>query len=254
MTLPSAQVYPENLEKVCSKCEVSQLLINFGRYSRGKYGRQAYCNKCRREWRPTKSKSIPTPKACKCPTCLLRGEIQSIDNFWRQAKSSDGLQRYCKTCQYKCNEEWNIKNPDKVRKMSKETQRRMTEANPNRFKGDYQRRKDANPEAVQRKIDRLGFYKFGVDKDWFDRQLELQGGRCAICGTDKEHYKWKRFSIDHNHECCGDNKACDKCRRGLLCHKCNLRLGFMEDKEWLIKAIMYLNSFPLGSNWKPWRC
>jgi hypothetical protein len=112
--------------------------------------------------------------------------------------------------------------------------------NPDRFKGLYQKLKETNPEALKQQIIRVGFCKFKVNQRWFDEKLASQNGRCAICGKDKEHERWARFCIDHDHACCGKGKACEKCRRGLLCHACNIKLGMIEDAEWIAQAVAYL--------------
>lgn len=74
--------------------------------------------------------------------------------------------------------------------------------------------------------------KLGISEEWFDKTLENQKGRCAICGhqfnEDKPH-------VDHCHK---KGKA-----RGLLCLHCNTGLGHLEkwDKSgWLVKAAKYL--------------
>ena len=55
-----------------------------------------------------------------------------------------------------------------------------------------------------------------------------QKGRCAICGVIQ-----KNFHLDHNHE---TGKI-----RGLLCIKCNLALGAIENKWLLAAALAYLS-------------
>jgi hypothetical protein len=64
----------------------------------------------------------------------------------------------------------------------------------------------------------------------------IQGGCCAICrqpdGTPR---------VDHDHACCPGDKSCGRCVRGLLCHRCNVALGLLDDDpERLASAILYL--------------
>lgn len=65
----------------------------------------------------------------------------------------------------------------------------------------------------------------------YERLLEEQGGKCAVCespSTDGEC-----FCVDHDHST-GEI-------RGLLCKSCNFGLGFFKDStERLMKAAEYL--------------
>lgn len=57
--------------------------------------------------------------------------------------------------------------------------------------------------------------------------LEQQQGRCGICRGEM-----KRPCIDHDH---GTRKV-----RGLLCHRCNIGLPYVEDSTYRIAALAYL--------------
>lgn len=64
--------------------------------------------------------------------------------------------------------------------------------------------------------------------------LDMQGGRCAICGTDNTG-KRRCFHVDHNHD---TGKI-----RGLLCGNCNSGLGNLRDDVGLLnRAIQYLTA------------
>lgn len=104
-------------------------------------------------------------------------------------------------------------------------------------------RRDSNPSHVAALNLRGRFAAFGVDADWYERTLKSQGSGCAICGSlvSKGSKSSARFAIDHNHGCCGEKRACDKCRRGLLCFPCNTLLSRVEG-DWLPKAMAYLDA------------
>jgi len=86
--------------------------------------------------------------------------------------------------------------------------------------------------------------KYGVDRAWYDAKLAEQYGGCAICGIETPNAKRKFFSIDHNHKCCATKSACDKCRRGLLCDRCNTALERLESvPEWSYHAYSYLQKY-----------
>ena len=84
-------------------------------------------------------------------------------------------------------------------------------------------------------------YKYGITYEDYLRMLEEQGGVCAICGTDKPGGRGK-FHIDHDHSCCPTEKTCGKCVRGLLCARCNTKLGVIESL-WIMKGLAYLQKW-----------
>lgn len=72
-----------------------------------------------------------------------------------------------------------------------------------------------NPESrrnTQRKT------KYGLSPEAFAALLAEQDGKCALCLTDLEPNR--STHVDHDHE---NGEV-----RGLLCHKCNLALGYYE--------------------------
>lgn len=78
----------------------------------------------------------------------------------------------------------------------------------------------------------------------YNVMLEVQNGRCAICGTDDPGERVDRFVVDHDHSCCDSQTySCGECVRGLLCATCNLMLGYAKDDPVLLSnAMTYLNT------------
>jgi hypothetical protein len=91
--------------------------------------------------------------------------------------------------------------------------------NPEKLAEAYQRRK-----AGGRRKDILR--KFGITPDEYDAMLERQGGVCAVC---KDPPTYKRLAVDHDHEA-------GKIRQ-LLCERCNLVLGKVDDDIELLNAM-----------------
>ena len=69
---------------------------------------------------------------------------------------------------------------------------------------------------------------YNVTLEWFDEQIQKQCGRCAVCNQI-----FSDFDVDHDHR---TGKA-----RGLLCHGCNMLVGYLEKfSELLPNAFDYL--------------
>lgn len=69
--------------------------------------------------------------------------------------------------------------------------------------------------------------RYRMTADQHAAMVERQGGKCAIC---KE--PMNRPCVDHDH-------ATGKVR-GLLCHRCNIRLSAVEDSAFRRRALAYL--------------
>ena len=67
--------------------------------------------------------------------------------------------------------------------------------------------------------------RFGITIEQYEEMLLAQNGVCAIC---KKECRRGRLSVDHDH-------ATGKVR-GLLCRKCNVILGMVQDKMYLLLA------------------
>lgn len=76
--------------------------------------------------------------------------------------------------------------------------------------------------------------RYGITLEDYERKLEEQSGRCAICETT-EPGGIGTFHVDHDHK--------TGAVRDLLCFSCNTVLGRFDDNiELLEKAIDYLKS------------
>jgi len=83
--------------------------------------------------------------------------------------------------------------------------------------------------------------KYGISVEQFNKKLEEQDGKCAICAIVLT--KETAMCVDHDHSCCPTSTACGGCVRGILCHPCNIGLGgFKDDINYLQAAIRYLSA------------
>lgn len=73
--------------------------------------------------------------------------------------------------------------------------------------------------------------KYRLTVEQYDCMVEKQGGVCAICGKPS----CSRLCIDHNHAS-GEI-------RGLLCTRCNISLGVLEDEGFIKRATEYLMNY-----------
>ncbi len=146
----------------------------------------------------------------RCPMCQ---EFKTPEHFSKTKGTTHGLAVYCKPCMSKKHNTWRRKNLARVAKQLRD-----------RRKKDPQRFRDYHRKCV---------YKMPIGQ--YEAMLAMQGGVCAICGTDRPDKKPGRsFHIDHCHS--------SKEIRGLLCGNCNLGLGhFQDDVKLLQSAISYLS-------------
>jgi galactose-1-phosphate uridylyltransferase len=82
--------------------------------------------------------------------------------------------------------------------------------------------------------------KFGMNKPAFDAMLAAQDGRCAICHVlfDPEH---KPGEVHRKLFPCVDHDHVTNLPRGLLCLRCNTRLGGQGNElQWLAAATEYV--------------
>lgn len=125
-----------------------------------------------------------------------------------------------------------LENLEKTRAYAREYQHRRTPAqNAESCRRYQQSHKEKIKVAQRRKHLRL---KFGLTLEDFDRMLASQGYVCAICFTDN----WGAHGpmVDHDHV---TGKI-----RGILCHKCNLGIGHLDDSiSKLENAIVYLKKY-----------
>ena len=76
--------------------------------------------------------------------------------------------------------------------------------------------------------------KFNMSVTDYNNMFISQNGCCAICGIHQSKIT-RRLCVDHDHS--NGNV------RGLLCGVCNTRLGHIENKEFCLKATLYLKNF-----------
>jgi ribosomal protein S14 len=104
---------------------------------------------------------------------------------------------------------------------------------------DYMQERLKDPQYRKAAQDRVLMWSHGLTRKELDEISTAQKHKCLICGKPETLVRKGqlcRLSIDHDHKCCGKNKSCKFCRRGLLCHDCNTGLGKFNDDPQLLRA------------------
>lgn len=131
----------------------------------------------------------------------------------------------CALCARQATKTWRKVNYERA----KETKRKYYKANRLHIIGRVAKWRENNPEKTKQHSDK----KYGRSFSAANQARAEHNGLCDICGTDRPGGRGS-WHVDHVHDGSGDV-------RGLLCHKCNLGLGSLQDSEAVVeKALEYL--------------
>ena len=156
-------------------------------------------------------------------TCTRCQAHKPLEQFHKQPRGRHGRTAWCKPCVAETQREYRSR---------PEVRERMNE-------GHRRRRAERPVASVEIFRQRLWTWH-RTTPEVYERLLEKQGGKCAICRTPDPGGKG-RFHVDHDHNCCPTPKSCGNCIRGLLCSRCNPMLGMAQDSpETLLAAVRYL--------------
>ena len=124
-----------------------------------------------------------------------------------------------------------LRNRDKIIARAK----RYYEAHKDQVRASVKKYNTKNPER-KRLNDRRSWLrrKYGVSVEQYNTLLEIQNGRCSICGRSASD-NGKLLAVDHAHQ--------TGLVRGLLCNDCNSGLGFFHERQdLLMEAMTYLEN------------
>lgn len=170
----------------------------------------------------------------RCSRCK---QDKPLTDFVRRKRRNGkiGVTSQCKQCHAKTSLEWVAANRttrnEALRKYNRSDKRKAVS------------RKYGGPRADERLLTtrsrRLKMYGFS-DQD-YDRLLNEQGGVCAACGRaeTRKHPSGRicSLSLDHDHA--------TGAPRGLLCHGCNVALGWLKEDPAIIQGLMdYIRKWP----------
>lgn len=208
------------MNKTCSACKIEKTLDEFYKAKTGKFGVAGWCKKCDNDRKTfyLRKKSIASGKkqrvlALEAKKLLEQGlkfchrckEIKNVEEYHKSKNQTGGIATVCKVC---------AKEKHKLIPKYKSHAKYI--------------------DNKEKQLDKRLIAKFGITLENYNKMLEAQNNKCAICDkTDIEN--GKRLAVDHNHK---TNKV-----RKLLCNNCNVAIGFLgEEPSVAIKASEYLKN------------
>jgi hypothetical protein len=96
------------------------------------------------------------------------------------------------------------------------------------------RQRERQPLNRDRNRIRQQRFRHGMRPEDWSAMWAAQDGRCYLCG---EELAVGKADIDHDHSCCGPERSCPVCRRGLACHQCNVTIGQARDNPVLLRRM-----------------
>jgi len=169
----------------------------------------------------------------KCNKCELN---KKNEEFYKNSHSSDGLKSICKNCTSITAKIYYDENIEKIKQYSQKHHLKNKEEYNKRNRERFRN----NPEL--KKKNRIRPYK--ITQEQLDLLMSVSNYKCNICNLSQEDNK-KLFKKDLNIDHCHKTGII----RGILCHSCNLGLGYFKDKiELLDKAKIYLSKWQQVEN------
>lgn len=182
--------------RLCKKCQSSKPLLEFSKIVRkNKEYRIRTCKECER-----KRKRVANPTVKKL---YNDGKVKECSSCGKKKPHSEFAQKNgkptfrCKSC----HNEW-----------YKEYYSRP---------GVAERHRETNA-----KCRKPSHARHGLTDENYLKLMKMFDGQCHICKAKAAAV------IDHDHSCCSGQTGCEKCVRGLLCHRCNLAIGLLENWDY----------------------
>ena len=148
----------------------------------------------------------PEPPEKPCTKC---GVVKPLSEFYfhgqngrhrpdcKDCVNAQGKARYDADPELKlvANKQWREQHPEKMREYTAKSVRRFAP----------------------------GGYRHRMSHEEYEQRWQEQDGKCYLCGKPLDELD--RICIEHDHRCCGPDRSCEMCRRGLACNPCNAIVG-----------------------------
>ena len=166
--------------------------------------------------------------------CKLCSETKSIDMFYKKNNSTHYA---CKDCFKKKALLRYTENKNIILKGLKDNYNKEVCKKKNKLQHEKHREKRLlsmkKYYSEVKKPSRLKFYGFNSNEE-FEKYIEDIDSKCEICSEELDFNSKFKVHCDHQHS--------SGIFRGVLCNKCNMAIGLMNDNVFnLKKAIDYLN-------------
>lgn len=164
-------------------------------------------------------------------TCSTCKKEKNIEEFNKESSSPSGISYICKECARIKSKKYQTLPGIKDKSIKRSSERRRE-----------RREIDGDMRVYERGLYLKRYWPQLTAKEAkrkYDELFTEQNGLCKICNApessfDKRCNKIKDLSVDHCHE--------TGVVRGLLCHKCNIGIGALQDNIAILNsAINYLN-------------
>lgn len=81
-------------------------------------------------------------------------------------------------------------------------------------------------------------WRFNMEIADVEARFAAAGDSCEVCGIHRDATHNQTLVLDHDHNCCPGEQTCGRCVRGVLCTKCNVGLGALDDDPLRVIALM----------------
>lgn len=229
------------IEKRCSKCGQIKSASEFVVQTKSRDGLGGYCKSCRHQiyvYRKSVMVRVDAPFDKYCPRCK---KTKQADQFGRDKNMRDGLSRACLDCtrlhhkvytsvlKRKNNGEIvGVVCADCLREKpdSDFSAKQLVKNGIRSICKECWTKRQALEKRHRREYKMNWYYKLPPRE--FDRLVIEQCGRCAICNQADDNAEMS-LVIDHNHA--------TKKFRGIICKKCNIAIGMVNEDPAILDAI-----------------
>jgi len=160
--------------------------------------------------------------------CAKCGQTRDLLKDWNKWSAARGECIFCFREHNKIrmqNFRENNKDNSEYVKRRQEYSKKYNTKNKEKIMNNYKIHKDS-PEFKNYYLKKY----YGITLEEYNKIFELQNNKCAICKTSKPgHKRINSFFVDHDHK--------TKKFRGLLCNRCNIAIGQVDENTNILSAM-----------------